>query len=81
MNLDYKNLLNNGWETWTIRAARNSSSNRAFVSGCIYNGPSIIRIPWWSGQFWANYSPVVPIEIIITVIIIIIIIIITITYC
>jgi len=76
VKLDYKNVLNNGWATWTNQTARNPSSNRAFVSGCIYNGPSIIRIPWWSWQFWATYSLVVPIEIIITAIIII-----TITYC
>jgi hypothetical protein len=34
-----------------------------------YSGPSLIRtlirIPGWYGQFWAKYSPVFPIEIII----------------
>ena len=28
-----------------------------------YCGPSVIRIPGWSGQFWANYSPAFPIKI------------------
>jgi hypothetical protein len=37
----------------------------------IYNGPSVIRTPiirspMWSGQFWANYSPLFPTAIIIT---------------
>jgi hypothetical protein len=39
----------------------------------MYDGPSVIRIPGWSGQFWANYSPVFSIVIIIIIITIIII--------
>jgi hypothetical protein len=27
-----------------------------------YGGPSIIRIPGRSGQFWANYSPAFPLK-------------------
>jgi len=32
-----------------------------------HSGPSVIWTPGCSGQFWANYSPVQPTEIIITV--------------
>ena len=32
-----------------------------------YGGPSVIRFPGWSRQFWANFSTVFPIEINITV--------------
>jgi len=43
-----------------------------YVTGSIkpnYNGLSVIRTPviCWSKQFWANYSTVLPVEIIITV--------------
>jgi uncharacterized protein involved in tolerance to divalent cations len=29
-----------------------------FTGESMYNGPSVIRIPEWSGRFWAKYSPV-----------------------
>jgi hypothetical protein len=32
-----------------------------------HNGPLVTEIPTWSGQFWANYSPILPAEIIIMV--------------
>jgi hypothetical protein len=30
----------------------------------IFSGPWVIRIPGWSTQFWTNYSPIFPTEII-----------------
>ena len=47
----------------------------AYIKNCArckikYSGRSAVHIPGWSGQFWANYSPVFPIEMIMMIIII-----------
>jgi hypothetical protein len=31
-----------------------------------YSVPSVVRVTGWSGQFWADYNPIFPTEIIIT---------------
>jgi len=38
----------------------------------MHRGPSVIGIPGWSGQFWANYTQVFPLKLTLEYIIIII---------
>jgi hypothetical protein len=55
-------------ENWTQNFSQNLKVRgylgpRAYVTG-YYSCPSVILIPGWFGQFWANCSPVFPFEII-----------------
>jgi len=61
------------WRTWEDENLTQNFSQNLKVSGYLgpriyvigyYSCPSVILIPWWFGQFWADCSPVFPFEII-----------------